>query len=248
MESRLAERLRLLRSKCVPKSFLADQFGTEWPPQGDFALDFAGWLQARGRRQLCTEPEESRWLAEAFLQDHRTQALPWAAARLGMKRESLTELLAALPRLGLRRNYELYPGIIDETLSEDLIRSLRGLRLRTFGTHDGFCQLLHEAIRDLVGINIKPEYCATSIEMDEYPKLFAYHLDSISLKPLSVRHSVWLDLGKPFSLAPDRCSKLLYAENRDELKGLLAGSGEPDGIHLYEDFLCEAGRLSSGEK
>src|SRR5207237_292562 len=130
----------------------------------------------------------SRCLAEMFLQDHRLQALPWTAARLGMIPDSLEEVLAALPKLGLRRNYHLYPGLIDETLGDDLIRSLRGLRFRTFGTHDSFCELLHAALLEAVGIQIEPSYCATSLALGDYPKLFASTLDSITLEPLSVRH------------------------------------------------------------
>ena len=39
-------------------------------------------------------------------------------------------------------------------------------------------------------------------------------------------------------LAPDRCSKLLYAENRDELHDFCAGTQEPDDLERYLQFLA----------
>ena len=142
-----------------------------------------------------------------------------------------------MPSIGLSRGYELYPGIVDESLGDDLIRSLNGLRFRTFGTHDSFCEALHESLRETHAIGVEPWFSERSVALGESPRLFASTLDSVRLEPLSVRHTVWLDLGKPISLEPDRCSKLFYFENRDELRGLLSGSDEPESMGIYEEHL-----------
>jgi hypothetical protein len=241
METKFAEQIALLKDQCVPKEFLSRLFGVSWPPQGDFTTDFATWEKVRVKKQACAGACVSRWIAETFLQDHRLLPLPWAAARLGMMHHSLQELLPRLNEIGLRRAYAVYSGLIDESLAEDLIGSLRGLRFRTFGTHDSFCEILHTALNDALGVKIDPCYCATSIAMDEYPRLFANHIDCIKLEPLSVKHSLWLDLGKPLNLPPDRFSKLFYVRHRDELLPLIAGRGEPARLEMYARFLQGTG-------
>ena len=52
-----------------------------------------------------------------------------------MKPESLDELLPELPRIGLSKN-TIYRQFVEKPLSDDLVRTLPGLRFRTFGTHD----------------------------------------------------------------------------------------------------------------
>jgi hypothetical protein len=173
------------------------------------------------------------------MQDHRLEPLPWVAASLGMKPESLAAVLRKLPEAGLRRTYELYTGLIDKSLNEDLVRSLKGLRFRTFGTHNSFCTILHGALREVTGVQPEPWYCATSLELGEYERQFASVIDSVTGEGLSVKHSVWLNLGKPLRLAPDRCSKLFYARHRDEMRGMLAGRGEPEDLHAYLAWIRE---------
>jgi len=77
---------------------------------------------------------------------------------MGMTPNSLKLLLAALPRIGLSKNYQLYDGVIDEFLRDDLVQSFPGLRFRTFATQDALCRLLHGAIRKALGLAIQPLY------------------------------------------------------------------------------------------
>ncbi len=85
-------------------------------------------------------------------------------------------------------------------------------------------------------------FCATSDRLQEYPRRFAAHFDCLTLELLSTKHSVWLDFRKPLNLPPDRCSKLVYLENRDMLKPFSAGTGEPDNLSEYERFVESAQR------
>lgn len=237
MEEQYAKQIALLKERCVPAEFLEVLFGIHWPPVGDFSSDFNAWSQTRGKKASCAGGLLSRWEAETFLQDNRLLAHRWAAASLGMTPESLTAILPCLPKIGLRRGYEVYPGLIDEAIGDDVVRSLKGLRYRTFGTHDSFCELLHAALAAATGVKIEPLLCATSVEMGEYPILYAHHIDSITLEPLSIKHSVWLALGKPLNLSPDRVSKLFYIRHQSEMQPLIADRGEPEWIGVYERFL-----------
>jgi hypothetical protein len=50
---------------------------------------------------------------------------------------------------------------------------------------------------------------------------------------------MWLDFRKPLSLGPDRCSKLFYTENHDDLLPYRAGTQEPRDIDIYNHFVAE---------
>ena len=89
------------------------------------------------------------------------------------------------------------------------------MRFRTFADHNAFCERLHAEIGK-AGVDVEPLFCATSTKLDEYPRRFAMHFDCLTLEPLSTKHAVWLDFRKPLNLPPDRCSKLLYAEDREQ--------------------------------
>jgi hypothetical protein len=239
VETKYTDRITHLRNECASPAFLSELFGIPWPPGGAFPEDFRKWQNQRSLRDRCEDGQQSRWLAEFFMQDHRLEPLPWTAAALGVSPNSLKQLLPLLPKAGLRRAYELYPGLLDKSLNEDLVRSLKGLRFRTFGTHNSFCTILHGALRDATGMQPEPWYCWTSLKLGEYERQFASVVDSITGEGLSVKHSVWLNLGKPLRLAPDRCSKLFYAQHHDEMRGMLAGRGEPDDLPAYLQWLAE---------
>jgi len=240
MDAQQTERLADLRDEWVSEKFLVEYLGVPWPPSEEFIYDYDKWQHSR-KRQSGADGKVSRWDVEAFLRDNRLQSLPWAAVSMGMTEDSLQKLLIDLPEIGLRRNYVLYPGFVDDALADDLIRSLKGMRFRTFGSHNSFCEMLHAILRDSHSVEIETSPCTTSVELGEDPVQFASQFDSITLDPLCVRHMVWLDLGKPISLKPDRCSKLLVAKNRSELEGLLAGTGDADPMGIYGSLLKTAG-------
>ena len=227
-------RLELLRSgPCVPARYIQEYYGLNWPLPEKADDDFRQQMKSRPARYACQAEECPRYQVEAFLQNNRLMTKKLSAARLGMKEESFTLLLASLPRLGLSRPYEVYPTLILETLRDDLTQNLPDFRYRTVGDHDSHCRRLHQALHDSLGLKIIAEYCHTSIELGEQPPHYAKTIDNITLSPLSVAHQVWLDFGKPISLPADLCSKLFYADNRDALSGCLAGLGEPDGMARY---------------
>ena len=176
-----------------------------------------------------------RYAFEMFLQSQRLLTRKYAAARLGMEPDSLDRLLPELPRIGLSKKYAVYRGITDESVSEDLVRTLPGLRFRTFGTHDSFCELLHGALHQALELEIRPLFCATADQLGDQ-RMYASTWDNITLLPLSVKHSLWLDFKKPLDLSPDRCSKLFFARHRDELRTHLAGREEPRDMRYYMDF------------
>ena len=160
--------------------------------------------------------------------------------RLGMAESSFEILLANLKTLGMQRQrYVVYSDLIAETLSEDLVPNLPGLRFRTFSDHNSFCERLHAELGKKLNIKIEGQFCATSDRMQDYPRLFANDFDCLTLAPLSGKHQVWLNFGKPINLGPDRCSKLFNVENHEALRPFCAGTYEPDDLDGYRHFLEE---------
>lgn len=238
MNSDQEYRLQLLADgPCVPVSYLRDYYGVTVPLTGDAAAAFEQYSRAIQRPTQCPQGQHSRFQIEGFMVRASLLAKKWMGARLGMTAESLDRVLSSLPTFGLLRSrYEVTPELVADSLHDDLLRVVPGLRFRTSGNHSAFCERLHAEIRK-VGVTVEPLFCHTSTRMREYPRLYAMHFDCLTLEPLSTKHSAWLDFRKPLNLPPDRCSRLFYVENRNELRQFAAGTTEPDDLDEYEGFL-----------
>jgi hypothetical protein len=245
MDQRAQWRLGNLRRAHVDVDFLKELHGISWPLEDELGQDFDSWLR-HVRHEQIPQGSAPRYQIERFLASRGLESLRYMAARLGMQPQSLEGLLPRLPELGLRKTYTPYAqlGLIDKNLAEDLTRLLPGLRFRTFGDHDSFCEFLHGLLpQSLRGVSIGPLWCQTSLKMSAYEngyKRYASTWDNIQMEGLSGAHQVWLDFGKPMSLPPDRCSKLFYAQNRNILSGHLLGRGEPRDIEDYLRYMAAA--------
>lgn len=224
-----------LATRHVDPSYLEKLHGLKWPMNDAFDRDFARFLTSR---KISPPPDGKvdRYAFEMFLQSQRMASRNEMAAALGMRPESLDAVIPRLGEIGLSRRYDVYEQgfIIDEALKEDLIQALDGLRFRTFGTHDSFCELLHNRLRSTLNDEVEIEglFCKTADRLGEQRR-YASMWDAVNLEPLSVGHDVWLDFGKPIMLPPDCCSKLFYAENQEEMHRHLAGGVEPTGLDAY---------------
>ncbi len=233
MDSKAEWSLANLQTPCVEPRYLTELNGITWPVDPQFERDIASFFSKRPR--TCDGGKVHRYGFELFLQSQKLLSRNYSAARLGMKPEALDQLLPELHKIGLSKKYEVYKGIIEESLTDDLVRTLPGLRFRTFGTHDFFCEFLHNELKETLGLTIEPLLCATAHVLGGQ-RMYASTWDNITLLPLSVKHSVWLDFKKPLSLSPDRCSKLYFAQNHDVLRPHVAGREEPRDLGFYLDF------------
>jgi hypothetical protein len=233
------QRFNFLRSgQCVPVDYVRDYYGLQWPLEGDLLHDYGVWVGRFRRTDQCPGDAVPRYDLEAFMQQKQVVPKKWMGARLGMTVASLDRLLDRLRDIGLPpQRYIIYPQLISEALSEDLVPNLRGLRFRTFSDHNSFCGQLHAELAQILGEPIERLFCATSDRLQEYFRQFANNFDCITVEPVSGKHQMWLDFRKPLSLSPDRCSKLFYAENHEALLPYRAGRQEPD-LELYQQFLA----------
>jgi hypothetical protein len=229
----------LRQGPCVPSQYVRDYYGLPWPLPDDLRTDFEAWQRQLRRRVDCGEGNIPRYELETFMQQKNVVPKKWIGARLGMTVASLDQLLSGLRGIGMRpQRYVAYDDLIDESLSEELVPNLPGLRFRTFSDHNSFCERLHADLEKTLGIKVQPLFCATSDRLHDYPRQFASNFDCITLSPVSGKHQVWLDFRKPLNLGPDRCSKLFYVENRDALRPYCAGTQEPEDLEDYVQVLA----------
>ena len=225
-------RFQELLTPNVTPAFLLEMYGLDWAPSAPLVTAFARW-QATQRRPACVPSDlVNRHELESFVQSQRLLPQRWAAAQLGMDEQSLSALLAALPRLGVHRTYRVH-DLVEKEITEDLGRYFPSLKFRVFSSHRDFCSRLHDAIQTDLNLTIAPLYCATSLELNDDPRWFAHDFDCITLQPVSLKHQVWLEFGKPANLPPDRCSKLYFAQNYAALSQYVAGHRDPDDLQHY---------------
>ncbi|HXY36542.1 MAG TPA: hypothetical protein VEI07_20060 [Planctomycetaceae bacterium] len=232
------ERLDFLRTgQCVPVAYVEQFYGLHWPFQGALRDDFEIWRRQATRKD-CAEGMVSRYQIEGFMHRSRVVSAKWMAAELGMTCDSFHEVFARVEELGLRpARYRPYPELISLDFRDDLIPALPSLRFRTFGDNNAYCERLHDDLHETLGIDIQPLWCATSLRVGD-ERQYARYFDCLTLEPLSVKHLMWLDFKKPLYLSPDRCSKLFFAKNYDELSPFRAGTAEPPGLDWYQAFLA----------
>ena len=239
---KIQERLRFAMLRHGPDvtfAYVRDYYGLHWPLPDELEHDFGKWCMLKKRQPDRREDLISRYEIEAFMQQRSVVPKKWMAAQLGTDPASLDRVLEGLSEIGMRRErYEVYHDLIDRSLPRDIVSSLPSLEFVTFSNHDSFCERVHAELFDVLRIRLEPLFCATSKLVHDDPPRYASDFDCITLEPVSGIHQMWLDFGKPLELAADRCSKLLYAGNREELRPYCAGTREPDDLEWYDSFLA----------
>jgi hypothetical protein len=238
MNEQERQRLAFLSAgPCVPTDYIDEYYGLPWPLSGDdnvLRQDFDAWRTRLRRRAECRDGDVNRYELEAFMHQKEVMPKKWMAARLGMTEDSLNKVFKCLPNLQMRpQRYNVYDCLIANSLYDDLAPNLPGLRFVVFSDEGAFCRRLHAELTKTLSIDVQPLFCETSERLGEEPRQFARDFDCITLKPLSAKHQLWLDFRKPLNLPPDRCSKLLYAENQEALRSHCFGKLDPEDLEEY---------------
>ncbi len=197
-----SQRFEMLKSgPCIPLDYVRDYYGLTWPLIGAAASSFERYVQTLPRRVICPDGHLSRYELEGFMSRNDFLTKKWMGVRLGMSVGSLETLLSKLDVFGMQASrYLVGSEFVAESLSEELTRHVAGLRFRTFGDHTAFCERLHVELKKEIGLEVQRVFCATSDQLQEYPRRFAAHFDCLTLQPLSTKHSAWLDFRKPLNL------------------------------------------------
>ncbi|MCX7047791.1 MAG: hypothetical protein NTX50_20190 [Candidatus Sumerlaeota bacterium] len=238
-ERRRFDMLRL--GPCVPLIYVKDYYGLDtWPlPETDpAAAVYGSFTKAYPQKKACPEGFVSRYEIEGFMAREEALTYKWMAAQLGMETKSLVQLLPQVKEFGmLPEGYKIGSMFLRNSFQEDLRRHIRGLRLLVYKDHTRYCEHLHGRIKEDLGFEVARLYCATSVQLGGN-RLFAAHFDCLTLQPLSIRHSMWLNFGKPLNSQPDRCSKLFLAENKDILGPYAPGTHDETILLEYEQHLA----------
>lgn len=236
MTAKDKKRLAMLRGgPDANLEYLKDYYGLDWPLSDANADVFDAFLRPSHSRQKHRKGMVSRIDIEGFMALNDLLPRKWAAAQMGMTTESLGEILKKIDTIGmLRSRYEVGNEFVADSLRDDLVRHLPGIRFLVFSNHTDFCRRLHAEASKTLKVQIEPLFCATSDFLQEDPRRFAAHFDCITLQPLSTYHSLWLNFHKPLNLPPDRCSKLYYAKNKGTLSPFLLNQGAGDSKNLLK--------------
>lgn len=164
-------RLHVLSSgPCVSGSFIRDYYGLAWPFAQATASAVDQYRKSSRRPEKCPDDHFSRIDIEGFMVRSDLLTRKWMAARLGMTADALARVLEKLDGFGMQRSrYEQGSEFMAESLREDLIRHVPGMRFRSFGDHTAFCERLHaELNRAGVVIDSKDKlFCVTSTKLGQ---------------------------------------------------------------------------------
>jgi hypothetical protein len=169
-----------------------------------------------------TDGRINRHILELFLQQRELVGLWEGAINLGMMPDSFIKTLETGSDKGFFSDPEAkgeFPSarVFRASLTADFHKRFPTLRNFTFSSFSGYCNRLHAAIKEELGVEVKPAYCATSIKLGEEPKEFAHDYDSITGEPMGLPFQVWLETRKPIQLKPDVCSWLTFANHESVL-------------------------------
>ena len=161
---------------CFPRNLWTWNTSTTSTRVGDPRKN-RGLLQALerfGGRPPLEGDRVSRYLIENFLQKNRVLPRKWMAARMGLRCGYFDRLLPQVQTLMPRGSYIVHEELIDESLIDDCVTNLPGLRFRTFTDHESFCSRLHEAVSQELGISLQTIHdnslwCATDQWLAEAP-------------------------------------------------------------------------------
>ncbi len=215
--------------------YISDYYGLSWPLSGAYAGAFESFMRTAPKGRKPQGKLISRIDIEAFMVLNDLSPMKWAAARMGISAGSLGEVLKKIHNIGmLPSRYDVGDGFIADSMQDDLIRHLPGIRFRVFNDNTDFCRRLHAELQKTLSVTVEPLICATSGALGEAPVRFAYDFDCITLKPLSLHHALWLNFHKPLNLPPDRCSRQYFAKNKGMLSAFLLNPGEGSAETLQE--------------
>lgn len=222
---KLINRLATLKSEDIDEAQVQEIYGLSISDR-TFEKLFAHWVGLRKGRKPMKGGKISRYSLETFFMQVGLNPIRHAAASLGMTQESLEEVLAQIVDQELLSPTvipELGGQLIASKLDKYLIESLPELQNRTFGDYNSFCRRLHAALKNKLGVTVTPAYCVTSQRLQEANLDYARDICRLTDQPIGLRYALWLNLGKPISLPPDKCSYLVYFEegNSDIIKQYL---------------------------
>ena len=235
MEAQETLRLnQLTNPPMINSDFLYDYYGIRLDDLLDskFKNELEFWIlnDYSGRQNSFFESDSiNRILLELFLSEKKLLPIKFAAARLGMTKDSLLTVLGIMheKKYLMKRdwNSELPESqfVIKQEIIEKFWSYFPNLKYVAFRDHDNYCNRIQSEISKILSFDPEPLFCATSKCLGQDPKDFAYSFCILSTESIGIRYSVWLDFRKPAFLDVDRCSLKFYAQYEAELENFLLG-------------------------
>lgn len=174
-------------------------------------------------------PHYNRWHFEVFLQRQELVPVRFVAAELAISIEQLQavieHLLADTLPPGINRipQPRRSPNVLWKNFLRDVHKAFNSMRRTIFANHPAYIRLLHQTIRDELGVAVDTITTPCVENNSDTGQLIdtvrpQYFVDCITDEPVALGGHVYLDFRKPAELALDICSWKTFVQH----KGLLA--------------------------
>lgn len=229
-------RLNSIRTKILDKEELEENFGIS-PSNRKFLSSLKAYSDVFRNDFEGLPNGYNRQLIESWFQFHKILPVGEAALRLGMTATSMKRVQRRLIEKKLffgNAAAETY-GFVEEDLTKGLRKILPSTRSTIFESHSHFCEVVHQAIKTDLNIEIEAVYCTSSCIKNPSNPDYAYYKCIISGQPTSLKNAIPLSTGKSVRLAPDNISDLTLLRGYDMLSNL-ALTTPPDKESLLSRF------------
>lgn len=223
----IQDRLQKIRPPDWDKDVFVDWYGVDlWGEAKGLSRYLDTWsLHRMHLKDVRTETHVNRIAFERYLKSNNLMPLAFAADRLAIPRETLPGLLNKMAsECYLMADSSWNQGVCATTLPENLPDLLPSFPKRVYTNVTSRIHAFHKAARKDVDDNLMMVETETLEGGERKP---GYNRDILTLEPVALGDSVWLELGKPVSLPPDVCSKRTYLEFREQLDDVRMGP-EPE--------------------
>jgi hypothetical protein len=219
-------RLQQARERFCAPDFFGAYYGLDLDRDVALRKDYTFWMHGR-EREPFKDDRVDRWSFELFLQTRDLVSRKWMATQLGMKLNSLTQLLEKLDDLGPAFRYHKSDDLIGKNFGRQLEELIDDFQLRVPDSKK-YMATLHRRVHEKLSVKIEPEFCATSQEVGDVEPEYGNYWDILTFKPISMKYQTWLSFGKWLTLQPDRCSILFYYRNLEIMRPFRAAFDDPE--------------------
>lgn len=187
-----------------------------WGGNSELFLYIEQWaLKYLGRKKIHDTETANRIAFEGYLQSQNMMPLAVAADQLAVPRDQFMNLLNRMAQMHLLKpSTEWREGLCGSELPEKLPAMLPSFPRRVFANIPSKIRTFHESLRKDLDLELE---MVTTRPIDSDTDVPAYQRDIITLEPVSLGDSVWLDFKKPISLRPDICAKRTYLRYKEQL-------------------------------
>ena len=190
---------------------------------------FAGTFENPTTLRGDLNDQYDHWHWEVFLQRKELVPVTHAAAQLAMSVEDFRKVAVEFNKSpGASAVGDPWANgsncVVRKSFLRDFHKGFERLRRTTFGSQSSYIRKIHAEIETDLKLKIKATEDETDKKLGVDPPGPGFQIDCITEETIGLGRDVFLETGKPISLAPDCCSWLTYSLYENILNKYLLGS------------------------